>query len=470
MRAAAALLGLLGLSSTVRADPTWPNDFDDFEEIMYQVFGFGARKFADLVSPCDNEPSPGRFASAEWLRTGFHDMATANNFLGTGGIDASLQYELDNDANGGPGFNRTLRFMAPFFNKKTSMADLIALGVYTSVRSCQGPAVPVRYGRVDATARGPTGVPRVHNNVFTFKQQFERMGFIPREMIQLVACGHSLGGVHSDPNDRIVPPGTLPDDVGALDSTPDLYDNHVVTDFLDGTTPDPLVTGPSVRLGHHSDFRIFTSDDNETVSGMADNGHYRNICRGMLGRMIDVVPKGVSLTAPIEPYDVKPVGMQLVLNSDAETLQWTGYIRVRITELPLRQIERLTITYKDRFGGSDCGGGKCSFSVTHRGIGTGFDEDFAVSALSSSFQREANFSSSSQSTSLFPPPAGSLPSRYRSKRPAGSQSNMTTTEIPTPFRTPSFSRSRSHVSSRPLVPLPSRPPCVTTSQSTPSTH
>lgn len=415
MRTTASLVfGLLGLVFPAYADPTWPNDFDDFEEVMYQVFGFKARRFADMVYPCNNEPVPGRFNSAEWLRTGFHDMATANAFFGTGGLDASLQYELDNDENGGPAFNSTLTFMSQFFNRKTSLADLIALGVYTSVRSCQGPIVPIRYGRLDATSRGPTGVPQVQNSVVTLRQQFERMGFNPTEMIQLIACGHTIGGVHSDPNFKIVPPGTLENDVGPLDSTPDVYDSHVVMDYLNGSTPDPLVTGPSVALGHHSDFRVFNSDGNATLRAMASESAFHRACQSVLGRMIDVVPSGVSLTAPIKPYDVKPVGLQLLLDTDGETLQWTGYIRIRTTELPADSIKALTVSYKDRFGGSECGRG-CSFTVTQAGLGTGFDEAFAVNFLSFTSSLEANYLSSSfQSTGPFPLRLVSPPLQYPS--------------------------------------------------------
>lgn len=308
------------MASAVLADPTWPNDFDDFEEVMYQVFGFKARGFAEVVFPCDNEPVPGRFNSAEWLRTSFHDMATANASAGTGGMDASLQYELDDPENGGPAFNNTLSFMSPFLNEKTSLADLIALGVYTSVRSCQGPVIPVRYGRVDATSEGPTGVPRVEESVSAFQEHFERMGFNDREMIQLVACGHTIGGVHSDPNREIVPPGTLPRDVGPLDSTPAVFDSRVVTDYFDDTTPNPLISGRAVRLGRHADFRLFTMDRNDTVSGMASDISFKRVCKDVLERMIDVVPMNVTLTEPIKPYDMKPVNMKLALHTDAKTL------------------------------------------------------------------------------------------------------------------------------------------------------
>ncbi|SPN98936.1 related to beta-1,3 exoglucanase precursor [Cephalotrichum gorgonifer] len=367
------LLGLIGLASTAGADPTWPSDIDDLEEVMYQVFGFRARGFADTVSPCDTEASgPGRFNSAEFLRTGFHDVAPANVSSGIGGLDASLQYELENGENGGSAFETTLRFMSPFVNKKTSLADLIALGVYTSVRSCGGPAIPVRHGRVDATSMGPRGVPRVQDSVSIFKQQFHRMGFSAAEMVQLVACGHTIGGVHSSTNPDIVPLGTTPLDVRPLDSTPAVFDRKIVADYLDGTSENPLIRGPAVALNQHSDFRIFNSDSNQTVSAMDGTAAFHHICRNVLGRMIDVIPAHVRLTAPIEPYN----------------------IRVRTTQIPLEDISSLTVTYHNRLGRPDCGG-PCSFTVGREGVenGTGFDDTFAFFPISRDIPASSGISS-----------------------------------------------------------------------------
>jgi len=464
-----SLLYLSALAVTAAADPTWPNAIDDLEEIMYQIFDFRARKFADLVHPCDNQGSgAGRQNAAEWLRTGFHDMYTANTFFGTGGLDGSLQYELTNGENAGPGFGRTLSFMAPYFSKKTSVADLIALGVYTSVRACDGPVIPVRHGRVDATRKGSTGVPQVGNSVLTFKQQFSRMGFDEFEMIQLVACGHSLGGVHSTEFPALVPSGQFPNDRAPLDSTPASYDNHIVTEYLDDSTDNPLIKGPSVGLGHNSDFKVFSSDGNATMQAMADNNVFQSTCQNVLGRMIDVVPNNVVLTNPVQPYMVKPVNLQLLLNAGgATTLQWTGYIRVRTTELPLADIQSLTITYKDRNGGSNCGSSTCSRTLTVSGIGRGFDDSFAVgfSIHSLDIIVEANekpLSSSSPSTRQSPPPAASPPSPSPSTRKTATNFPSITTETPTPCKMPSSSRSSKPVSSRPpaLSRLP--PPCATT--------
>lgn len=43
-----------------------------------------------VVDPCTNEASdPGLQNPAEWLRLGFHNMATADAAAGTGGLDNS---------------------------------------------------------------------------------------------------------------------------------------------------------------------------------------------------------------------------------------------------------------------------------------------------------------------------------------------------------------------------------------------
>ena len=39
----------LSLAASVRADPTWPAATDEIEEIMYQLYGSGARLFADTI-------------------------------------------------------------------------------------------------------------------------------------------------------------------------------------------------------------------------------------------------------------------------------------------------------------------------------------------------------------------------------------------------------------------------------------
>lgn len=376
---AASFLGLLGLvSHQAVADPTWPSRIDELEEIMFQLQSFRARKFADTISPCQTEASgPGRVNAAEWLRTGFHDMAPANSFFSRGGLDGSLQYELTSTENKGPGLRTTIEFMVPFMSSKSSLSDLIALGVYASVRSCGGPAVTYRAGRIDATRRGDPGVPQPENTVLSFQQQFERMGFTNSEMVEVTACGHTIGGVHTSDFADIIDPASVVDGQATLDGSVAVFDNKIITEYLDGSTKNPLVVGPSIARGKNSDFKVFNSDRNVTAQALADAATFRTACQRVLSKMIDVVPPGVTLTDPITPYKVKPVGLQLTLDGGGNSLFFTGYIRVRTTGLADHAITNVVITYKNHDGGSSCGSQGCTITATEQGVSQGFDDTFA---------------------------------------------------------------------------------------------
>lgn len=299
-------------------------------------------------------------------------MATANIFFGTGGIDASIMYELNNGENTGPGHNTSLITYAGYFSPRSSMSDLIALGAALSTRVCGGPAVPVKGGRVDATSAGSIGVPQPQNAISLFINQFSRMGFTQAEMIGLVACGHTLGGVHTPEFPALVPPGTAANNESALDTTPDAFDNKVVTEYLNGTTKSPLVVGPSVALKQNADFVVFNSDKNVTMNTLASPTNFTSTCASLLQRMIDVVPSGVALSDPILPYAVKPVGLQLTMNSGGATLQLSGSIRVRTTGLS-QGVSGVTLAYKDRSGAS-CD--SCTISAAVLASGSGLDDTF----------------------------------------------------------------------------------------------
>lgn len=61
-----------------------------------------------------------------------------------------------------------------------------------------GPHITYRGGRVDATGPNtPGGVPEPFQTLDDHTSAFARMGFNQTEMIGLIACGHSLGGVCS---------------------------------------------------------------------------------------------------------------------------------------------------------------------------------------------------------------------------------------------------------------------------------
>ena len=359
------------------AVPTWPSSVDELEDILFLNTGYRARGFAVAVTPCSfSAQGKGRIASAEWIRTAFHDMATGNVFTGLGGLDASLVFELGGD-NIGAAFATTLTTFAPFLTSRSSMADIIAAGIYTAVRSCGGPVVSIRAGRIDATAAGPPGVPLPQNSLYTFENQFARTGFNTTEMIAVTACGHTVGGVHAVNFPQIVPAGTAPNDYHLFDSTT-VFDEKIASEYF-GNSTDPLNVGPSKAAGMDSDAKVFAADGNVTIQAMANPATFASMCQTMLQKMIEVVPSGTVLTDPIVPYEIKPNAVQLTLLSGGSSIKFAGEIRVRTTFRPASQIASVQLAYKDRTGGTSCG--SCTISAKPKGSAAGFDDSFTVSGL-----------------------------------------------------------------------------------------
>ena len=94
---------------------TWPDEqIDLLEEFLYQQAGDRAVGIGVGVTLCNTiavrDGSRGRLDSAEWLRTAYHDMATADVGAGIGGIDASIGFETDHSENIGSAFNGSLDF------------------------------------------------------------------------------------------------------------------------------------------------------------------------------------------------------------------------------------------------------------------------------------------------------------------------------------------------------------------------
>jgi hypothetical protein len=367
-------LGLAG------AQVTWPSSIDELEDVMFLGTGYKNRGFPAHITPCSySEFGPGRQTAAEWLRIGFHDMSTTNIFLAPhGGIDASIAFELYDGENIGAGFNTSLTTYAGLYNSELPVSDLIALGVYASVRGCGGPAIPMRGGRVDATKAGPPGVPQPQNAIGLFETQFYRMGFNTTDMIQMTACGHTLGGVHAGDFPNIVLPGTVPNDFQLFDNT-FTFDNQIAVRYINGPDTDPLAVGISVSSGRDSDYTVFTADNNATLETMTDATTFSSVCSSILQRMIETVdPTIVTLSPIIQPYEVKPSGLQLTLLAGGTQLTFSGDIRVRTTVRTAAQISSVQILYTDRNGAS---GGTISTTVS--GTANGFDDTFTVCSLGS---------------------------------------------------------------------------------------
>ncbi|KAF2735068.1 heme peroxidase [Polyplosphaeria fusca] len=268
------------------------------------------------VTPCDfnlnSAPNniSGDQTAAQWVRTVFHDFITADTKAGTGGLDASIGFEADRDENLGITFkgtsfiNETIIGFNLFAEVYISTADFIALGLAASLNACDSgtPLVKLRAGRIDATGPGPTGVPKPQDSLTSATDAFAKAGFSKTEMIQAVACGHSIGSVHKidfpEIGRSVSPPGTGAD---TFDSTPFKFDNTQVQEYLTGTGKrgGPLVTTKNVTM--QSDLRIFKSDNNVTVKAMSSAASFRNTCLTIFEKMLNTVPAGTTLSNPIGP-------------------------------------------------------------------------------------------------------------------------------------------------------------------------
>lgn len=198
-----AVLVLAHAAATVAArTPTWPDETNDIlESILYEQAGDYSTSFSLNIAGCGkNDPSlPGQNEAAQWLRAGFHDVATADVAAGTGGLDASIAFELDRAENPGTvEFTNTLAISRTVLTSKMGVADGVAMTVLIAAQACSDGQVDFdyRYGRVDATQAGEKGVPEPGDAIESMEKVFAKAGFTKTEMIGLVACGHSVGGVN----------------------------------------------------------------------------------------------------------------------------------------------------------------------------------------------------------------------------------------------------------------------------------
>lgn len=372
------------------AVPTWPNSIDEIEDLMVLQTGYRSLGFASAVTPCSNSITNGFRIAAGFVRTAFHDVAAFDAAAGTGGLDASIGFECSApfaEHNSGPAFAGAMAYYSSFFNSKASMADLIALGTYASVRSCGGPIIPMKAGRIDATGPGANSLPDVQDSKEVLVGRFAKMGFSPQEMIQLVACGHSLGGVHPGVNGKFNPqdPNAAAEaakhGVQSFDSTDDVFDNKVATEYVSGTSKSLLVVGPAAL---NSDLRVFSADGNRTIRSMTDPDVFQGTCQTMFQKMLERVPSNVRLSDVIQPYDVKPGQLNFNVLDDG-SLIFSGEIRVRTTDVGVSNVQ---LVYTDKSGAS-CDG--CSIDTRLAGTADGFDDSFSFYGFSAKVDTISSF-------------------------------------------------------------------------------
>ncbi|GAB4820290.1 hypothetical protein N2152v2_007336 [Parachlorella kessleri] len=134
------------------------------------------------------------------LRLVFHDFGPHRASVGGGGLNASIQFELDRPENFG--LKRGWRVIQATMAKlkgtaaegAVSYADLVALGGAHAVRMTGGPTIQVPVGRRDALEADPVGrMPPEDASAVQQLEIFAEAGLSPREF--LVLCGgHTLGG------------------------------------------------------------------------------------------------------------------------------------------------------------------------------------------------------------------------------------------------------------------------------------
>ena len=121
------------------------------------------------------------------------------------------------------------------------------------------------------------------------------------------------------------------------------FDTLVVHEYLNGTgqAGGPLVT--SFNITSRSDLRLYESDDNATMIALGEQGNgFLNTCVELLGRMIETIPSGVTLSDVISPLVVKPVNATLDFDIHGNLI-FTGYIRVRFLSYPLPRFSDLML-------------------------------------------------------------------------------------------------------------------------------
>ncbi|KAF7305702.1 Peroxidase [Mycena chlorophos] len=330
MNALAQAAILLAVAAAANAY-TWPSpQLDALESFRYDQLGFNGHFVYNFIDPCTaaSEGTPtGRSTAADWIRTAYHDMATHNVTAGTGGMDASIRFaeEQARPENVGDAFSNTLNQLLTQANRYMSIADVLSVAAIAAIENCGGPDIAFRGGRIDASEPNAPGVPQPQDDLPATVASFARQGFTQTEMIGLVACGHTFGGVQHSFFPNTVPAGPNNTDVVShFDTTYVTFDNNIATEYISGTTQNPLVVGANDTT--NSDGRIFGSDGNATMAAFAASADlYASTCADLIARMVDTVPDGVTLTEVITPLPVKPD--QLVLSLTDDTLAVSGQVR-----------------------------------------------------------------------------------------------------------------------------------------------
>lgn len=174
------------------------------------------------------------------LRFSFHDAGTYVAADGSGGSHASIRFnkELSHAANSGlPRANSIINNFKNMF-PDVSYADLIQIGGYAAIEFAGGPAIPFRFGRVDAQTDAecvPEGrLPDSHADVDGLRGTFYKMGFNDEDIVTLSGA-HSLGRAHPQ----------FSGFDGPWTSDERIFNNHYFVELTDAVPDADLLRMPS---------------------------------------------------------------------------------------------------------------------------------------------------------------------------------------------------------------------------------
>lgn len=142
-----------------------------------------------------------------------------------------------------------------------------------------------------------------------FFADIEKGGFPTVVGPEAVTPNNTAGGIH-------------------FDSTVDVFDPLVVSEYLSGTgnAGGPLVT--SFNESSRSDLRLYESDNNATMVSLKAQGQgFQSVCKEMMRRMVETVPKGVVLGDTVQVLAVKPINATLDFDATGGVV-FKGAIRV----------------------------------------------------------------------------------------------------------------------------------------------
>ncbi|KAJ7330297.1 heme peroxidase [Mycena albidolilacea] len=174
-------------------------------------------------------------------------------FSHLGRLDVSIRFpeEQARVENVADGSNNTLRIVGPVANRYVSLADVLTLAAIAAIENWfvspslphllssysthllpGGPSIPFRGGRIDVAAPNALGVPQLQEDLATHTATFKWQRFSKMEMIGLLVCGHTFGGVVHLPFPDVVPDlndTSNTQSVAHFNGTPVGFDNSVFT-------------------------------------------------------------------------------------------------------------------------------------------------------------------------------------------------------------------------------------------------